>query len=83
MLLMGEQSPLMFGHGYNYATTLEGALKFKEVALMHNEEILAGEMKHGRKIHDCVIKSGFHFEEGKRIPTPKSQEEKDGDNLCG
>ena len=37
ILLMGEQSLLMFGHGYNYATALEGALKFKEVALMHSE----------------------------------------------
>ncbi|KAH9326597.1 hypothetical protein KI387_006775 [Taxus chinensis] len=46
-LLMGEQSLLMFGRGYNYATALEGALKVKEVALMHSEGILAGEMKHG------------------------------------
>ena len=59
MLLMGEKSLLMFGRGYNYATTLEGALKVKEVALMHSEGILVAEMKHGRKIHDCVIKSGF------------------------
>ena len=82
MLLMGEQSLLMFGHGYNYATTLEGALKVKEVALMHSEGILVGEIKHGKKIHDCVIKSSFQSEEGKIIPTPESQEEKDGDNLC-
>ena len=82
MLLMGEQSLLMFGHGYNYATTLEGAFKVKEVELMHSKGILACEMKHGRKIHDYVIKSGFQSEEGKRIPTPESQEEKDGDNLC-
>ncbi|CAH1430397.1 unnamed protein product [Lactuca virosa] len=33
--------------GYNYSTTLECALKVKEVALMHSEGILAGEMKHG------------------------------------
>ncbi|KAJ8646440.1 hypothetical protein MRB53_008188 [Persea americana] len=46
-LLMDEQSLLMFGRGYNYATALEGALKVKEVALMHSEGILAGEMKHG------------------------------------
>ncbi|CAM6085156.1 unnamed protein product [Calypogeia fissa] len=45
--LMGEQSLLLFGRGYNYATALEGALKVKEVALMHSEGILAGEMKHG------------------------------------
>ncbi|KAM6596539.1 hypothetical protein CsatA_007063 [Cannabis sativa] len=45
--LIVEQSLLVFGRGYNYATALEGALKVKEVALMHSEGILAGEMKHG------------------------------------
>lgn len=30
--LISEQSLLMFGRGYNYATALEGALKVKEVA---------------------------------------------------
>ncbi|THG01908.1 hypothetical protein TEA_010265 [Camellia sinensis var. sinensis] len=46
-LLIAEQSLLVFAGGYNYATALEGALKVKEVALMHSEGILAGEMKHG------------------------------------
>lgn len=46
-LLIAEQSLLVFGRGFNYATALEGALKVKEVALMHSEGILAGEMKHG------------------------------------
>lgn len=45
--LAGESSLLVFGRGYNYATALEAALKVKEVALMHSEGILAGEMKHG------------------------------------
>lgn len=45
--LIEEQSLLVFGRGYNYATALEGALKVKEVALTHSEGILAGEMKHG------------------------------------
>ncbi|GJW04062.1 glutamine--fructose-6-phosphate aminotransferase [isomerizing] 2 [Tanacetum coccineum] len=45
--LIFEQSLLMFGRGYNYATFHEGALKVKEVALMHGEGILASEMKHG------------------------------------
>ncbi|XP_057524388.1 glutamine--fructose-6-phosphate aminotransferase [isomerizing] 1 isoform X1 [Amaranthus tricolor] len=45
--LIDEQSLLVFGRGYNYATALEGALKVKEVSLMHSEGILAGEMKHG------------------------------------
>ena len=40
-------SLLIFGRGFNYATALEGALKVKEVALVHSEGILAGEMKHG------------------------------------
>ncbi|XWS35545.1 hypothetical protein CRYUN_Cryun20dG0006200 [Craigia yunnanensis] len=46
-LLIAEQSLLVFGRGYNFATALEGALKVKEVSLMHSEGILAGEMKHG------------------------------------
>lgn len=45
--LSTEQSLLVFGRGYNYATAVEGALKVKEVALMHSEGLLAGEMKHG------------------------------------
>lgn len=45
--LKEEHSLLLFGRGYNYATALEGALKVKEVALLHSEGILAGEMKHG------------------------------------
>jgi glucosamine 6-phosphate synthetase-like amidotransferase/phosphosugar isomerase protein len=45
--LKDEQSLLVFGRGYNYATALEAALKVKEVTLMHSEGILAGEMKHG------------------------------------
>ena len=44
---VNENSLLLFGRGYNYATALEGALKVKEVALLHSEGILAGEMKHG------------------------------------
>ncbi|KAH7672290.1 Glucosamine-fructose-6-phosphate aminotransferase isomerising protein [Dioscorea alata] len=45
--LITLESLLVFGRGYNYATALEGALKVKEVALMHSEGMLAGEMKHG------------------------------------
>ena len=45
--LKDENSLLLLGRGYNYATALEGALKVKEVALLHSEGILAGEMKHG------------------------------------
>ncbi|KIJ49795.1 hypothetical protein M422DRAFT_246159 [Sphaerobolus stellatus SS14] len=32
---------------HRYATYLEGALKIKEIAYMHSEGILAGELKHG------------------------------------
>lgn len=42
-----SNSLLFFGRGANYATALEAALKMKEVALIHSEGILAGEMKHG------------------------------------
>ncbi|KAG1675057.1 hypothetical protein FOA52_002716 [Chlamydomonas sp. UWO 241] len=45
--LKGEHSLMFFARGRNYATALEAALKTKEVALIHSEGILAGEMKHG------------------------------------
>ncbi|GHP05413.1 glutamine--fructose-6-phosphate aminotransferase [Pycnococcus provasolii] len=45
--LYEEQSLLVFGRGYNYSTSLEAALKVKELAYMHSEGINAGEMKHG------------------------------------
>ncbi|RSH84883.1 glutamine--fructose-6-phosphate transaminase (isomerizing) [Apiotrichum porosum] len=43
------QSPslLLMGRGLQYATCLEGALKIKELAYIHSEGILAGELKHG------------------------------------
>ena len=45
--LQTAQSILLFGRGTNYATALEGALKIKEIALIHSEGIHAGELKHG------------------------------------
>lgn len=45
--LKGSESLLVFGRGANFATALECALKVKEVALVHSEGLLAGEMKHG------------------------------------
>jgi glucosamine--fructose-6-phosphate aminotransferase (isomerizing) len=40
-------SLLFIGRGNNYATALESALKTKEIAYIHSEGILAGELKHG------------------------------------
>ncbi|MEW5310842.1 MAG: hypothetical protein WDW38_002603 [Sanguina aurantia] len=45
--LKDSHSLMFFARGYNYATALEAALKAKEVAVIHSEGILAGEMKHG------------------------------------
>lgn len=45
--LQTEHSMLFFGRGHNYATAMEAALKVKEVALIHSEGMMAGEMKHG------------------------------------
>lgn len=41
------KSLLIMGRGYSYATCLEGALKVKELAYMHSEGIMSGELKHG------------------------------------
>lgn len=46
-LAKDTSSLLCFGRGADYATALEAALKMNEVALIHSEGILAGEMKHG------------------------------------
>ena len=45
--LNNAKSILLMGRGYQYATCLEGALKIKELAYVHTEGILAGELKHG------------------------------------
>lgn len=38
---------LFLGRYYNYPTSLEGALKLKEISYIHAEGYAAGEMKHG------------------------------------
>jgi len=45
--LYKEDSLLVMGRGYQYATCLEAALKIKEIPYMHCEAVLAGELKHG------------------------------------
>jgi hypothetical protein len=45
--LKGEQSLLVFGRGYNFATALEAALKVKEVALMHRWGCWRGSCTYG------------------------------------
>ena len=36
------------GRGVDYATSLEGSLKLKEISYIHSEAYAAGELKHGR-----------------------------------
>ncbi|MQF83082.1 glutamine--fructose-6-phosphate transaminase (isomerizing) [SAR202 cluster bacterium AD-802-E10_MRT_200m] len=45
--LAGVGSLFIVGKGINYPITLEGSLKFKEVAYIHAEGYPAGELKHG------------------------------------
>lgn len=45
--LYKENSILVMGRGFNFATCMEGALKIKELSYMHCEGILSGELKHG------------------------------------
>ncbi|KIJ33973.1 hypothetical protein M422DRAFT_263929 [Sphaerobolus stellatus SS14] len=42
--MLSSKSLLIMGHGFQYAIYLEGALKIKEIAYMHSEGILAGEL---------------------------------------
>ncbi|XP_065907584.1 glutamine--fructose-6-phosphate aminotransferase [isomerizing] 2-like isoform X2 [Dysidea avara] len=45
--LCNKKSLIVMGRGFNFATCLEGALKIKELAYLHSEGILSGELKHG------------------------------------
>ncbi|CAI4049602.1 hypothetical protein SUVZ_13G2200 [Saccharomyces uvarum] len=45
--LQDQESVLVLGRGFQYASALEGASKMKEVAYVHSEGVLAGELKHG------------------------------------
>eukprot|EP00794_Sanderia_malayensis_P016880 gene16880-18585_t len=45
--LYEKKSLLVMGRGFQFATCLEGAFKVKELAYMHSEGILSGELKHG------------------------------------
>ncbi|KAJ4354546.1 glutamine--fructose-6-phosphate transaminase (isomerizing) [Didymosphaeria variabile] len=45
--LMHKANMLVLGRGYQYATALEASLKIKEVAYIHCEAVLTGELKHG------------------------------------
>ncbi len=45
--LSNVKSLFLIGRGFQRATCLEAALKIKEIAYIHSEAILAGELKHG------------------------------------
>ncbi|CAL8081816.1 unnamed protein product [Calicophoron daubneyi] len=46
-ILYKKRSIFVMGRGSNFATCLEGALKIKELAYLHAEGIMSGELKHG------------------------------------
>jgi glucosamine--fructose-6-phosphate aminotransferase (isomerizing) len=45
--LAGHHSFFYLGRGYDYAASMEAALKLKEISYIHAEAYAAGEMKHG------------------------------------
>ncbi len=45
--LMNADSLLYIGRGLDYALSMEGSLKLKEVSYIHSESYAAGELKHG------------------------------------
>ncbi len=45
--LVREQDTFFIGRGLDYAFSLEGALKLKEISYIHAEAYAAGELKHG------------------------------------
>ena len=44
---VNTQSCFFIGRGFDYALSLEGSLKLKEISYLHAEAYPAGEMKHG------------------------------------
>lgn len=45
--LVNAESLLYIGRGLDYALSMEGSLKLKEVSYIHSESYAAGELKHG------------------------------------
>ena len=45
--LTGSESIFFIGRGVDYAVSLEGSLKMKEISYIHSEAYAAGELKHG------------------------------------
>ncbi len=45
--LTGAASIFFIGRGMDYAVSLEGSLKMKEISYIHSESYAAGELKHG------------------------------------
>ena len=44
---MNADSLLYIGRGLDYALSMEGSLKLKEISYIHSESYAAGELKHG------------------------------------
>ena len=47
MKLLTADSLLYIGRGLDYALSMEGSLKLKEISYIHSESYAAGELKHG------------------------------------
>ncbi len=45
--LVGAENLLYIGRGLDYALSMEGSLKLKEISYIHSESYAAGELKHG------------------------------------
>jgi glucosamine--fructose-6-phosphate aminotransferase (isomerizing) len=44
---MNSSDLFFMGRGFDYALSLEGSLKLKEISYIHSEAYAAGELKHG------------------------------------
>ncbi len=54
--LAAAKDAFFIGRGIDYAISLEGSLKMKEISYIHSEAYAAGELKHGpiSLIEDCI-----------------------------
>ena len=49
----------LLDRGIDYAISLEGSLKLKEISYIHSEAYAAGELKHGHDLTDRGRHSGY------------------------
>lgn len=74
---MDRKNAFFIGRGIDYAVSMEGSLKLKEISYIHSEAYAAGELKHGAisLIEDGTLVFGVLTQEGLAEKTISNLEE--------